>query len=135
MTEERDLAIVLSEGSYDKALSAFMLATTAAAMGKKARIFFTFWGLSCVQRGAKPKFKGMMRPFTGMFESKMKAKKIPIFVEFLEQAKELNVELYACSTTMELMGIKKENLLDGTTIVGAAGFLQLSENSKVLFIG
>ncbi len=131
----KDLAIVLSEGAYDKAMMALILGTTAAAMGKKARIFFTFWGLNVLKKGAKPKLKGFMTLFTGMMEKQMKKKKIPVFKELLEQCRELSVELYACSTTMELMDIKKEDLLNGVEVLGAASFLKFADTSSVIFIG
>jgi peroxiredoxin family protein len=77
-----------------------------------------------------------MRPFTGMIERKMKKLKIPGFAEMMAQARDLDVKLYACSTSMALMGVGKEELIDGVKILGASAFLDIAADSKVnLFIG
>ena len=102
------------------------------------------WGsISCflmgkikVAKGAKPKMPGMMRLFTGMMIKKMKGIGIDGYQEQLDMAKELGVKIYACNTSMEMMGIKKEDLIDGITVLGAAAFLDIGTDSDMqLFIG
>ncbi len=134
MADNKRIALVLSEKKLDKVMASFMLAVTARASGMEARIFFTFWGLDVLKKGFKPKLGGFMSLFTPMMEKKMKKLKIATFVELREQARQLGVEFYACSTTLELMGVKKENLID-CKVIGAAGFLKLANESNVqLFI-
>ncbi len=130
------MVIVVSEGSFDKAMMPLIMGTTAASMGMEVHVFFTFFGLSLLKKGAKPKLKGMMRPFTGMIQKKMKKLKIPGFDEMMQQARDLDVNLYACSTSMVLMGIGKEDMIDGVKVLGASAFLDIAADSKVnLFVG
>lgn len=130
------VSIIVSEGSFDKAMMPFIVGTTAASMGMEVHIFFTFFGLKLLKNGAKPKLPGMMRFFTGMILKKMKKQKIPDFEELKQQAIDLGVHLYACSTSMTLMNVKKEDLIEGAEILGAAKFLDIAADSEVqLFIG
>jgi peroxiredoxin family protein len=130
------VSIIVSEGSFDKAMMPFIVGTTAASMGMEVHIFFTFFGLKLLKNGTKPKLPGMMRFFTGMILKKMKKLKIPDFEELKQQAIDLGVHLYACSTSMTLMNVKKEDLIDGAEILGAAKFLDIAADSDVqLFIG
>lgn len=134
MADNKKIALVLSEKKLDKVMASFMLAVTARASGMEARMFFTFWGLAVLKKAFNPKLGGMMSLFTPMMERKMKKLKIATFVELREQAQQLGVEFYACSTTLELMGVKKGDLID-CTVIGAAGFLKLANESNVqLFI-
>jgi peroxiredoxin family protein len=136
MSDEDSVAIVISEGSYDKAMAGLFMATTAAGMGMQAHVFFTFFGLNLLKKGADPKLSGMYRLFTGMFKKKMKNVGIGSYQETLETAKDLGVKLYACNTTLNALGMKKEELIDGVDILGAAAFLDIASNAKVdLFLG
>lgn len=138
MTDEniKKVSIVVSEGTFDKAMMPLIISTTAASMGMEVHIFFTFFGLKLLKKGTKPKLPGMMRFFTGMILKKMKKFKIPDFEELKQQAIDLGVHLYACSTSMTLMNIKKEDLIEGAEILGAAKFLDIAADSDVqLFIG
>ncbi len=130
------VSIIVSEGSFDKAMMPFIVGTTAASMGMEVHIFFTFFGLKLLKKGTKPKLPGMMSLFTGMIIKKMKKLKIPDFEELKAQAVDLGVHLYACSTSMSIMNVKKEDLIEGAEILGAAKFLDIAADSQVqLFIG
>ncbi len=136
MTETKKVAIIVSEGSFDKGIMAMMIANTAASMGMEVHIFFTFFGLNLLKKGSKPKLKGVYRLFTGTFVKRMSKVGIPQFGEQLSMAIDQGVTIYACSTSMELMGIKKENMIDGAKIVGAAGFLNIAADTDMqYFIG
>jgi len=136
MAETKRFAMVVSEGTFDKAMMAMMMGNTAASMGIETHIFFTFFGLNLLKKGTKPKLPGMMRFFTGMMVKKMKGIGMDGYQEQLEMAKELGIKIYACSTSMEMMGIKKEDLVDGITVLGAAAFLDIGTDSDMqLFIG
>lgn len=128
--------MVVSEGSFDKAMMPLIMGNTAASMGMEVHVFYTFFGLKLLKKGIRPKLPGMWRLFTGMIEKKMKKAKYPGYQEMLAQAKELGVNFYACSTSMTIMGIEKEDLIDGTKVLGASAFLDLAADSKTtLFIG
>jgi peroxiredoxin family protein len=132
----KKVSMVVAEGSFDKAMMPMIVGTTAAAMGMEVHVFFTFFGLKLLTKKAKPKLPGMMRPFTGMLLGKMKKLKIPNFDEMKKQALDMGVHMYACSTSMTMMGVKKEDLIDGVEILGAASFLDIAADSKVqLFVG
>jgi peroxiredoxin family protein len=130
------VSIIVSEGSFDKAMMPFIMGTTAASMGMEVNIFFTFFGLKILKKKTKPKLPGLMRFFTGMIQRKMKKQKIPNFEELKSMAVDLGVHLYACSTSMTLMNIKKNDLIDKVEILGAAKFLDMATDSDVqLFVG
>lgn len=130
------VAIVVSEGSYDKAMASVFLGSTAAGLGMEVHLFFTFFGLDLLKKNKRPKLKGMFRPFTGMFEKKMKGIGVESFQEMMDTCSEMGVKFYACSTSMEAMGLKMDDLRDGVDILGASRFLDIAAGSKVqLFIG
>jgi NADPH-dependent 2,4-dienoyl-CoA reductase/sulfur reductase-like enzyme/peroxiredoxin family protein/rhodanese-related sulfurtransferase/TusA-related sulfurtransferase len=150
--------IVFSE-DLDKAIAAFIIANTAAAMGRKVSMFFTFWGLNILRKPSKIKVKkdlisamfGKMMPrgtkklplsrmnMAGigaqMIRSVMKKKNVSSLEEFVRIALDSGVELIACSMSMDIMGIKREELIDGITVSGAAAMLAFAEESDMsLFI-
>ncbi len=146
--------IILSKGSLDMVYPAFMIGTTAAAMGSEVHIFFTFWGLNVLDRRKVASLKvspvgnpgmpmpniigmipGMTAVATRMMKGKITATKTPTIPEMIANAKELGVKLHACSTSMEFLGVKKEDLIpEVDDIIGASTFLQLSEGAQTLFI-
>ncbi len=128
--------MVVSEGSFDKAMMPLIMGNTAASMGMEVHVFYTFFGLKLLKKGVKPKLPGLWRIGTGMMIKKMKKVNYPGYDEMLKQAKELGVNFYACSTSMTLMGVKESDLLEGTKVLGASKFLDLAADSKTtLFIG
>lgn len=128
--------MVVSEGTFDKAMMPMMVGNAAASMGMEVHIFFTFFGLNLLKKGANPKLGGMYRLFTGVFRRRMAAVGIDDFAGQLKLAKELGVNLYACSTTMGLMRVNREDMIDGVKVLGAAAFLDIAADSDVqLFIG
>jgi peroxiredoxin family protein len=130
------LSMVVSEGSFDKAMMPLIMGTTAASMGMEVHVFYTFFGLKLLKKGVRPKLPGMMSLFTGMIEKKMKKVNVPGYQEMMKQARELGVNFYACSTSMTLMGIEEGDLVEGTKVLGASSFLDIAAGSKVsLFIG
>jgi peroxiredoxin family protein len=130
------LSMVVSEGSFDKAMMPLILGTTAASMGSEVNVFYTFFGTKLLTKGVKPKMPGMMRFFTGMMVGRMKKMGIPDYDGMMKQAMELGVNFYACSTTMGLMGVKEADLRPGVKVLGAAAFIKMAQESNVsLFIG
>lgn len=127
------IVMVVSEGSFDKALMPLIIGTTAASMGMEVHVFYTFFGLKLLKKGVRPKLKGLMRPFTGMIQNKMKKLKVPGFDEMMQQAKELGVNFYACSTSMALLGVKESDLADGVKVLGASAFVDIAAGSKASF--
>lgn len=148
------MSIILSKGTLDMAYPAFMLAQTSAAMGNEVHVFFTFWGLSVMTKKGvdhaevasvgnpglpMPNLIGVLPGMTAVATSMMKKRiaraKVPPLRAMIEDCVALGVHFHACSTTMEVMGIAREDLLDAVEdVVGAASFLQLSEGGQTLFI-
>ena len=146
--------IILSKGSLDMVYPAFMIGTTAATMGNEVHIFFTFWGLNVLDKRKVASLKvspvgnpgmpmpnilgmipGMTAMATRMMKGKIRATKTPSIPEMIAMAKELGIKLHACSTSMEFLGISKENLIpEVDDIIGASTFLGLSEGAQTLFI-
>ncbi len=151
--------LIVFSDDLDRALASFVIANGAAASGKKVSIFFTFWGLNVIKKAKKPsvskdfmgKMFGFMLPSSSkklslskmnmggmgskMMRSIMKSKNIDSLESLMQQAKDNGVEFIACSMSMDVMGIKKEELMDDITIGGVAAYLDRAENANVnLFI-
>ncbi len=130
------VSMVVSEGTFDKAMMPLIMGTTAAAMGSEVHVFYTFFGTKLVTKGVKPKLPGFMRLFTGVFVKRMAKAGSPPYEEFVKQAMEMGVNFYACSTTMALMGVEEKDLIPGVKVLGAAAFLKIAgESSATMFIG
>ena len=148
-----DKTIIVFSSDLDRAIAAFVIANGAVSMGRKVTMFFTFWGLNILRKEKSPRVKkdlfgkifGFMMPrgskklslskmnFFG-FGSKlirflMRTKNINSLEEFIESAQKNGVRLVACQMTMDMMGIKKEELIDGVEIGGVASYLNAAENS------
>jgi peroxiredoxin family protein len=154
------VTIVLLSGDLDRAMAAFIIATGAAAMGMKVTMFFTFWGLNTIRRkGASSQAKDWLRRMFGflnkggaeqlplsrfhfgglgtrMMQKVMKQNKMPGVPELMETAMDLGVRFIACTTTMGLMGIAKDTLIDGIDqFAGVTTYLAEAKQGSVnLFI-
>jgi peroxiredoxin family protein len=146
------LAIIALHGSLDLAYPPFILATAAAAMDMDVAIFFSFYGLDILKKGRADKLKvapianpampvpvpnivgmlpGMTHAATGMMNNWMRKANVAKLSELIEMAQEMGVRLIACQMTMDVMGIKKEELIDGVEIGGAATFLEFASHNAV----
>lgn len=151
--------LIVFDDNLDKALASFVIANGAASAGKKVSIFFTFWGLNVIKKVKKPAIKkdfmskmfGMMLPSSSkrlslsqmnmgglgskMMRNLMKKKNVDSLESLMQQAKENGVEFIACSMSMDVMGIRKEELMDDITVGGVATYLERAETANVnLFI-
>lgn len=151
--------IIVFSGDLDKAIASFIIANAAAAMGRKVSMFFTFWGLNILRKAQKQRVKkdfmskmfGLMMPRGSkklglsnmnmggmgpkMIRMVMKKKRIASLEELMSQAQQSGVELLACSMSMDVMGIKEEELISGVKMAGAAAMLANAEESDMsLFI-
>jgi peroxiredoxin family protein len=108
--------IIAHSGDMDKIYSALIIANGALAMGMEASIFFTFWGLQRLKKGGLEKGPlSKMNMFgLGKLMVKLKMKKVGVATleRLLQDFKELGGKILACDMTMEIMGIKKEELRD-----------------------
>ena len=150
---------IMFSDDLDKALATFVLANGAAATGEKVTIFFTFWGLNVVKKEYKPRVEkdffgrmfGLMLPGSsrklklskmnmcgigaGMMRNLMKRKGVSSLEELRSQAIESGVEFIACQMSMDVMGVKREELLDCVTVGGVATYMERADKANVnLFI-
>lgn len=163
LPQHKRLALIVSKGTLDQAYPPLVLATTAASMGWEVAIFFTFYGLDIVHKDRMPKLSvspvgnpampppmkkvpvhvptlvgampGMKTAATKMMKSWIAKANLATIPELLEIAGELGVRMYACNTTLNVLGVAKENLIDGIELAGAPAFLDFAGESDVqLFI-
>ena len=158
-TSEQGKTLILFSDDLDKTLATFVLANGAAATGKKVSIFFTFWGLNAIKKVHKPKVKkdifgrmfGWMLPADStqlalskmnmlgigskMMRYLMRKKGVDSLETLRQQAIDQGVEFIACQMSMDVMGIKREELLDNVTVGGVASYMERAEQANVnLFI-
>jgi len=139
MSETKKMAIIVHSGTLDKLYPVFMLASSAGAIDLETHLFFTFWGLDAVKKGGleNAKLPGVMCLGTGMMKNKIKGIGVPSLRELLKMTRSMGVtKIYACSTTMEMMDVKKEELIpEVDDIVGATVFLDIALDADIqLFI-
>ena len=150
---------ILFSDDLDKALATFVLANGAAATGRKVTIFFTFWGLDVIKKERKPQVRkdmfgrmfGWMLPSSSlklklskmnmggigsrMMRHLMKRKGVDSLESLRQQAMDNGVEFIACQMSMDVMGICREELIDGVTVGGVATYMERAEQANVnLFI-
>jgi peroxiredoxin family protein len=147
--------LIVFSGDLDKAIAAFILANGAAAMGNDVTMFFTFWGLNIIRRPEKVKvkrsllqaaFAGMMprgadrlglskMNFAGLgpvlMKKVMKDANISSLNELISIAQEQEITMVACSTSMEVLGLSKDDLIDGVEIAGVASYFEYADNANV----
>jgi peroxiredoxin family protein/TusA-related sulfurtransferase/rhodanese-related sulfurtransferase len=151
--------VVVFSADLDRALAAFVIANGAAAMGQEVTMFFTFWGLNILRRKERvatkknivEKMFGWMLPKgpealklsklnmgglgTEMMKRVMKAKNVDSLSELLAAAQENGVKLVACQMSMDMMGIKEEELIDGVEVGGVATYIgETDKGNASLFI-
>lgn len=154
------VTLVVSSGDMDRVMAAFIIATGAASMGMKVTMFFTFWGLNTLRRsGKRGTAKGWLTQIFGYFNKGgadklplsrfhfwglgthmmkhvMKQNRMPDIPELMEIAKDLGVQFIACTTTLGMMGITKNTLMDGVDqFAGVTTYLAEAKEAEVnLFI-
>ena len=156
---ENKLTMIVMSGGLDKHLAAMIIATGAAALGMQVVLFYTFWGLPALRAPKKKvggknlieKMFGMMLPKgrnkltlsqmnmagmgTAMIKGLMKKKNVASLDEMYDVAAQLAVKIYACQMSMDLMGFKKEEMIDypGLEVCGVATMRAHAKESSIQF--
>jgi peroxiredoxin family protein len=146
------VAIIATKGTLDMAYPPLILATTATALDMEAGIFFSFYGLDIVNKRKYHDLKipplanpampvpmpnivgvlpGMTRMASWMMKDWMKKGGVPTIPDLVGMAKENGVRLIACQMTLDVLGIKKEDLLDGLEFAGAGAFLDYAADADI----
>jgi peroxiredoxin family protein len=135
------VTIIVHSGDMDKVYSALIIGNGALAMGMEASLFFTFWGLQRLKKGGLEKGPLSKMNMLGlgkwMIKRKMKQAGVASMERLLKDFKELGGKILACDMTMEIMGIKKEDLRDDliSDYCAVGTYLTEARGSKVtLFI-
>ena len=156
---KKEKTMIVFDGDLDKAIASFIIANGAAAMGNKVNMFFTFWGLNVLRKNEKVSVKkdfiskmfGLMMPRgskklklskmnmmgmgSKMIRMVMKKQNVYSLEELINQAKAAGVKMIACQMSMDVMGIKEEELIDGVEVGGVATMLNDNDRSDMnLFI-
>lgn len=151
--------LIVFSGDLDKVLASFIIANGAASMGRPVTMFFTFWGLNALRKTENVKVKkpfidsmfGMMMPRgtsklklskmnmggmgTAMMKKVMKDKNVDSLEALMQHALKSGIRLVACTMSMDIMGITKDELIDGVEFAGVASYLGDAEESNVnLFV-
>ncbi len=154
--EARAMTIIASKGTLDWAYPVLILASTAAAMDLETSIFFTFYGLDILNKKKinslkvppianpampvpMPNILGMLPGMTAMatmmMNSWMKKANVPSLKELLDLCIEADVKMIACQMTMDVMGVKREDLIDECDVGGAASYLAEAAKAQInLFV-
>ena len=159
--QSNKLSLIVFSGDMDKVLASFVIATGAAAMGMEVVMFFTFWGTPVLRAKGKKagskdtmgKMFGAMLPKgtcgvklskmnmgglgTAMMKHLMKKKNVASLEQMLELAGDLDIGIFICEMSMDLMGFKREEIVDypNLTYCGVATFLEEANDSRIqLFI-
>lgn len=137
--ERKKLAIIAHGGTVDRLYPVFILASAAAAMKMETHVYFTFWGLRMLVKGSleKAEMPGDYKHMEDQVKERLGEMKYPTPYEMLKRLKATGMlKIYACSPTMEMMGIKEEDLIpEVDNIAGAATFLDVaSKADTTLFI-
>jgi NADPH-dependent 2,4-dienoyl-CoA reductase/sulfur reductase-like enzyme/peroxiredoxin family protein/rhodanese-related sulfurtransferase/TusA-related sulfurtransferase len=159
MRQGNGTTLVVFSDDLDRALASFVIANGAAASGREVTLFFTFWGLNVIKAQRKPKVKkdlmgrmfSMMMPASSrklslskinmggigsrMMRWRMKTKGVDSLESMINQAQEAGVRLVACQMSMDIMGVQREELIDGVEVGGVATFLESAQKSSAsLFV-
>lgn len=154
----KKMTIIASKGTLDMAYPPLILATTAVAMDVDVTIFFTFYGLEIIKKGNAEKLKvspvgnpampmpmpipalvssmpGMETMATAMMKSMFNKHGVATIGQLLDIAKKSGVKLIACQMTMDVMGVKQSDIIDGVEFGGAAMWLDAAADSQInLFV-
>lgn len=158
-SDKNGATLVVFSGDLDKAIASFIIATGAASMGKEVTMFFTFWGLNILKRKDKPNvskdtmekmFDIMLPSHTGklplsqmnmagmgpkMINQIMKKHNVDDLDTLIKNAMDMGVKVVACTMSMDLMGIKSEEFIDGVDLGGVASYLGATEDAGLnLFV-
>ncbi|MHB8845201.1 MAG: DsrE/DsrF/DrsH-like family protein [Nitrospirota bacterium] len=154
----KKMTIIASKGSLDMAYPPLILATTAAAMEYEVTIFFTFYGLDIIKKGNADALKisplgnpampmpvpiptlvaslpGMEAMATAMMKAMFNRTGVAAIGQLLDMAREGGVRLVGCKMTMDVMGVKQTDIIDGVEFGGAAAWLEAASEAQInLFV-
>lgn len=153
----KSMSIIVTKGTLDWAYPPFILATTAAAMGLEVTMFFTFYGLGLLKKDLNLKVSTLGNPAmempmggmhlampnllaalpgassltSSMMKDLIKKKGVASIEELRDLAVEADVNMIACQMTMDLFELKREDMIPGLTIGGAATWVEAATKCDI----
>ncbi|MBM7702815.1 DsrE/DsrF/DrsH-like family protein [Metabacillus iocasae] len=124
------VAIIASNGGLFDAYKVFNIATAAAATEQEVAIFFTFEGLNLIHKEANANLP--MPEGKEQFAEGFAKANVPSIPELAAMAKEMGVTFIGCQMTMDVMGLEKEDFVDGIEVAGAVTFLEFAKDAMTL---
>jgi len=138
LAETKRMALIVHSGTLDRLLSAFILGSTAVALDFEVRLYFTFWGLTMLRRGAMEEagLPADYRHMEDQLRERMREMNYPTPYEMLRRMKASGrAKLYACTPTMEMFGIARDDLIpEVDQLAGAATFLDMAADADITLI-
>lgn len=128
------LTIVVTDDTYDKALTAFNFAVAGIEIGMKVNMFFTSRGINILKKSYKPRRARWGEAPIGWKEAVIKNKGGPILGQLMYQAKDMGVNLYICYTSMVSTGVKEDILINDVKVIRMVEFLELAVESDAQFV-
>ncbi len=134
--KRQSMVFIVNSCSYDKTLSAFMLANSVLDMGIDVHIYFSFMGVNIIKKGYKPRLPGMFRFVTGVYKKRLKKANVESLERQIAKAQNQGAKMYVCSMCIESGLLKKEKIMEGVEIAGFATLVDLIADSDChIFIG
>lgn len=136
-TNTKGLAIIFHSGSYDRLYHGLSLALAASALGRQVRLFFTYWALGCMKKNEPSSFNldREAQAHQEIIDKNIKAGHMHQLAEFFSQAKQLGVRFYACTQSMGLLNISRDELVkEIDKSMGITTFLTEACGDQLLFI-
>ena len=142
LAEKESCTFICSRNSLDGAYPSLILAINARRMGMDATVFYTFMGINVIRKGGAKKLQfvppgtmgaipGMPTVATWMMRKQIDGAGIPTIEELMEVAQLEGVKFVACKMTIDMMGIKPEDFIDGVDIQTAEGYLKIARGCKI----
>lgn len=155
--QPRKLCMIASKGSLDMAYPPMILANAGRMSGVEVHMFFTFWGLDIITKkkmdklhvatvgnpSMHPSFHiptwvggipGMSAIASGMMRNEIEKLDFPPVGEFMQMLVDSGAHIYGCKMSMDMMGLKKEDLIEGAEVLGAMEFMELADGAQIIFV-
>ena len=129
-----NIVVVVTEDTYDKALTAFNIGVGGVQMGMKVSMFFTSRGVNILKKSYKPRRARWGEAPIGWKETFIKKRGGPILANLMYQAKDMGVNLYVCYTSMISGGLKEEMFIGNVKVIRMPEFLELALESDAQFV-
>ena len=133
---DRKICFICSKGNLDMAYPALIMANGALGEGIETHLFFTFWGMDMINKATMDDLKFTpLGNATKMLKQQIADLDVPEVPEFLQMLADMGAQLWACQMSVDMMGLKQEDLFDEVIdVINVSQFMELSEGAQVIFV-